>query len=144
MGTTPEEPRRRWLRALSAVAALTLVALALLTAGLVVERSRSTASARAADPSGEEVRRVHAVLHEIEQSCSGGPADSRAGERLEANADVLVRFARKYPRARFPIDDESGRALSLLLVAREALLPCAPAAAARVDEALPEEYRKGL
>lgn len=120
------------------------VALVALLAAVFVDRGRSPAPARSAKPKPQEVRRVHAVLHGIEEACSGSRVGPRVSASLEANANTIVRFARKYPQVRFPIDDESGRALSLLLVAREALLPCAPLAAARVDRALPQKYRKGL
>ncbi|MFF4728744.1 hypothetical protein ACFY3M_25990 [Streptomyces mirabilis] len=50
-------------------------------------------------------------------------------------------LSRRYPDARFPIDDETGTTLSLLLVTRQSMRDCAPALAVHVDRALPSDYR---
>lgn len=90
-----------------------------------------------------EVQRVHAALHDIGRWCESR-ADLRAPRRLARAADVILIFARRYPKARFSIDDETGSTLSLLLVARYELRNCAPTDAARVDGVLPPKVRDGL
>ena len=89
-----------------------------------------------------EVQPVHDALHDIAARCRPGAAadDPR---RVAQDAAVIMSFARRYPQAEFPIDDERGTTLSLLLVARQALTDCAPAVAAAVDDQLPTEYQSG-
>ncbi|AWK76806.1 hypothetical protein CBI38_35960 (plasmid) [Rhodococcus oxybenzonivorans] len=52
--------------------------------------------------------------------------DEAAQRRIESDVDLLVAFARAYPDASFPIDDETGRSLGLLLIARKEMQVCAP------------------
>lgn len=89
-----------------------------------------------------DVQPVHDALHDIAARCRPGAAadDPR---RVAQDAAVMMSFARRYPQAEFPMDDERGTTLSLLLVARQALTDCAPAAAAAVDDQLPTEYQSG-
>lgn len=60
---------------------------------------------------------------------------------MEIDAAVITSFAGHYPDSRFDLEDESGSALSLLLAARDDLEECEPAAAAKVNAALPTPYR---
>lgn len=90
---------------------------------------------------GDEVSRVHAALHDIGARCGPTAADPAAQQQLAADAEVIVSFAERYPEALFTIDDETGRSLSLLLVARDELTVCAPAASQRADLALPVQFR---
>lgn len=88
--------------------------------------------------SAGEVQGVHDALHDIDARCVPGRAGASG---LERDAEVILDFARRYPDARFPIDDETGRTLSLLMTAREGLRGCSPATAARIDAAVPPQYR---
>lgn len=94
-------------------------------------------------PPPRDVQQVHAVLHDFDRWCTP-QADARARQRLARGAEVIVSFARRHPAARFGIDDETGTTVSLLLVARNELRVCAPAAAASADRALPAEIRQRL
>ncbi|MFE1310495.1 hypothetical protein [Streptomyces sp. NPDC058755] len=98
------------------------------------------ATASPAVPPAADVRPVHEALHDIDARCKP-EADREARVRLRADADVIVAFARRYPNAAFPVDDETGRTLSLLLVARQSLRGCDATATARVDGALPDQFR---
>jgi hypothetical protein len=89
-------------------------------------------------PAGE-AQQVHAALHDIGDWCRTTPS-RRAQTRLDHDADLILTFARRYPEATFPIDDETGRALTLLMTTRQALSTCSPAAAARVGRALPRQF----
>ena len=95
---------------------------------------------------------VHDALHDIAARCptETGPTPATIGpdqlstsdrRQLKQDAALIVSFARRHPHAQFPIDDEQGTTLSLLLVAREALGPCSPAAAQTANELLPTEYQ---
>ena len=94
------------------------------------------------NPPATEVQRVHDALHDISDRC---PRNTQAGageqRQVDRDIDVILGFAERYPNAEFPIDDETGRTLSLLLATHDDLRTCAPAAAARVDRALPTQYQ---
>jgi hypothetical protein len=122
--------RRAWV--------LAPLALALLAAGCSGGDGPS-----AAEPSDAEVARVHRGLHYLERACRDSLTVAER-ERVDVDVDFFLTFAKRYPEAEFPIDDETGRAVSLLLVVREELERCFPAAAARVDQALPEQFRQRL
>lgn len=94
-------------------------------------------------PPPRDVKQVHDVLHAFDRWCTP-QADARARQRLARGAEVIVSFARRHPDARFRIDDETGTTVSLLLVARNELRVCAPAAAASADRALPAKIRQRL
>ncbi|MFF7643867.1 hypothetical protein [Streptomyces canus] len=94
----------------------------------------------AATPPAVDVRRVHNALHDIDARC-GTAVSGKARAELEGDADTVTAFARRYPDASFRVDDETGTTLSLLLVVRQGLRDCAPTATARVNQALPPEYR---
>jgi hypothetical protein len=135
-------------------AILGLIALAL-TAGLgwlvSTLQPDSTAPASQAEPQGlstnaalvpgDEVNRVHAALHDIGARCGATVADPATQQYLAADAEVIVTFAERYPDALFTVDDETGRALSLLFVARDELRICAPEASQRADLAIPAPFR---
>lgn len=87
-----------------------------------------------------EVDRVHDALHDMAALCFPN-LDDAAQRRIESDVDLLVTFAGRYPDATFPIDDETGRSLGLLLVARNEMHLCAPNAAARANAALPPQFR---
>lgn len=91
----------------------------------------------------DEVQRVHDVLHDLDRWCKPG-AGAGARRQLERDAGVIVSFAGRFPNSRFPIHDEFGTPLSLLLVARNELRVCSPAAAAIADRALPSKIREKL
>lgn len=94
-------------------------------------------------PPAAEVRRVHRALHDFTTWCTP-EADARARQLLQRDAELIVAFTRRHPTSRFRIDDETGNPLSLLLVTRNELRECAPAAAAVADRALPPAIRRGL
>lgn len=149
-GADARPDRRRPRLLLSAVAAAVVVALA---AAAVVAlwggSGRGSGSSTVAEPTPTgsfatpptaQVRPVHQALHDIDATCR---AKARDGERtsLTHNVDTIIDFSRRYPEARFPIDDETGSTLSLLLVTRQSMRECAPDLAIRVDRALPPDYR---
>lgn len=119
------------------------VALALVIAGLIALGAILAARGgeSAAQPTAAEVGEVHAILHRLDRTCARSGRSPQARKELDRNVGTILAFARAYPEARFTIDDESGTALSLLLVAREATRPCAPAASRRLDSALPQRFR---
>lgn len=109
----------------------------------VVAAGTPSDTASYSTPPAAEVRRVHRALHDFNTWCTPG-ADARARRQLQRDAELIVAFTRRHPTARFPIDDETGNPLSLLLVTRNELRECAPAAAAVADRALPPNIRRGL
>lgn len=86
------------------------------------------------------VRDIHQALHSIGRECRLPPA-ARGKAAIDADVRTILRFVRRYPTGRFPIDDETGSPLSLLLVTRQALVDCSPRNAALVDAALPPAQR---
>ena len=135
---------------LSVVAATVVLALA--TSAVVALRGGSgggTGSAATAEPSATasfvtppsaQVRPVHEALHDIDAVCRAKDKSARQ-TTLTRDVDTIIEFSRRYPDARFPIDDETGTTLSLLLVTRQSMRTCAPALATRVDGALPPDFR---
>lgn len=87
-----------------------------------------------------EVERLHKALHNLGEQCEPVRSD-RSKPSINRHVATILAFARRYPEGRFPIDDETGSVLSLLLVARDTLRPCEPVEAARVNRALPSEFR---
>ncbi|GAA1219387.1 hypothetical protein GCM10009665_06840 [Kitasatospora nipponensis] len=86
------------------------------------------------------MQRVHDAMHDIADHCAP-QTGATARPELAHDAQVIVAFAQRYPNATFPVDDETGRTLSLLLATRQDLGRCEPEAAARVDQALPPQFR---
>lgn len=129
---------------IAAVATVGFGTAALLAPNDISDNSRSataTPSVPPIRPPADQVRPVHDALHDIDARCDRKAAASSDQGPLQRDADRVVAFSRRYPNARFPIDDESGTTLSLLLVTRQGLRICAPEAAATVDQALPAEFR---
>ncbi len=106
---------------------------------LVVPALAACGGAR--QPTKAEVEVLHRELHFLDRACRD---DLTRGERQRVGRDVggFLAFAERYPNGEFRIDGETGRTVSLLLVVREAFERCAPAAATRIDRALPEELRQ--
>jgi hypothetical protein len=136
------------LAAAAVVLALSAIALSVLLrpatppdpSAAVVSSTASTEPPPSA-ASAAEIQRLHRALHDLGKQCQE-PEGKRSQPSINRDVDIILAFAKRYPEGRFPIDDETGSALSLLLVARNELRPCAPAAAARVDSALPPEFRE--
>ncbi|MEU0023575.1 hypothetical protein ABZ173_38790 [Streptomyces rochei] len=145
-------PRRRPGLLLSVVAATVVVALAV--AAVVALRSGSggaSGSAATAEPSpttpfvtppAAQVRPVHEALHDIDAICRAKDK-GRDGKQtsLTRDIDTIIDFSLRHPNARFPIDDETGSTLSLLLVTRQSMRTCAPTLVPRLDQALPPDFR---
>lgn len=87
--------------------------------------------ASAAAPS--DIRIVHEALHEIGTHCRASSPDLSV---IAADVDLIIAFSQRYPLGRFPIDDESATASSLLVVTREAIKDCASANLGRIDTQL--------
>lgn len=94
-------------------------------------------------PPPRDVQQVHDALHDFDRWCTP-QADDRARRHLARGVELIVSFARRHPDSRFPIDDETGTTLSLLLVTRNELRDCAPSAALVADRALPAKIRERL
>lgn len=153
-GTTAATPAGTTRHPLTAPACVTLLVIVLAAAGLVVSRhiSRSPAGSAATvlgSPTdttsyptapAPAVQGVHTALHDMAERCTPG-ASIAAQAQIGHDVDRLITFARTYPDARFTVDDENGRALDLLFIARNDMRACAPAAAKRANQALPPQYR---
>ncbi len=100
-----------------------------------------TATASYTTPPAVEVKQIHDTLDDIAARCTPN-ADPDAQRHLDQDVDVILAFAGRHPNAEFPMDDETGHTLSLLLATRDDLSHCAPAAAARVNAALPAQFRQ--
>ncbi len=99
-----------------------------------------TATASYSTPPAAEVKRIRDTLNDIAARCN--PHTTVADRRhLDRDVDVVLAVARRYPNAEFPVEDETGHTLSLLLAIRDDLRQCAPSAAARVNDGLPSRFR---
>lgn len=87
-----------------------------------------------------EVDVAHQALHDLGDACAQ-QEPSRSPSAVSQATESLLRFATRHPDGRFPIDDETGTTLSLLLVVRDELSTCAPELRPRVDALLPPEFR---
>ena len=76
-----------------------------------------------------DVQVVHDALHDIGAECLKSSPDFAM---ITMNVDSIIAFTERYPVGRFPIDDETATAVSLLVVAREATKDCAPTEATRL------------
>ncbi|ALV33115.1 hypothetical protein [Streptomyces sp. CdTB01] len=149
-GAAARPTRRRPGLLLAAVTAAVVLALA--AAAVVFLRGGSggvsgsaptaepSATSSAVTPAAAQVGPVHQALHGIDATCHANGGGGKQTS-LTRDVDTIIDFSRRYPDARFPIDDETGSTLSLLLVTRQSMRDCAPALAARVDRALPPDYR---
>ena len=79
-----------------------------------------------------EIEVAHVALHEIGAQCLADDPDLGV---IAEDVDRIIEFSQRFPIGRFPIDDETATASSLLLIAREAVKSCAPAEADRIDVA---------
>ncbi|MFK4729511.1 hypothetical protein ROT00_07480 [Agromyces mediolanus] len=127
---------------------MTVIAVVLaVTAGLVLllgyAWTQGQPSTTTSEPSSSAppaaVDAAHAALHLLGEECA---PDAEPPADVAVAVDTIASFAGRYPKGRFPIDDETGTSVSLLLVARNALIDCAPAEAARLDALLPVELRQ--
>ncbi|MGI8528718.1 MAG: hypothetical protein ACR2KO_04495 [Geodermatophilaceae bacterium] len=85
-----------------------------------------------------DAQRVHRELHAVGRVCppDGGDRTARVRPRVEA-----ILESRRYPNVSFPIDDETGTTVRLLILTRFSLRTCAPELADRVNHALPSRYQ---
>jgi len=148
--TAPSGPRRRTLVILGVGATILLLAAVI---ALAASRGRSPSPADVSAtglgaptdttyPTAPtaDVQRIHTALHDMGARCTLR-ADRAAQAQIGRDVDELISFAARYPDARFTVDGENGRALDLLLIARDEMSACAPAAAARANQALPAQFR---
>lgn len=82
---------------------------------------------------------VHAALHAIGRRCRVARHPTRA---IAAEVGTILQFAARYPNVSFSIDDEKGTTLALLFVVRDAVGRCAPSLVAKVQAAMPPQYRE--
>jgi len=75
---------------------------------------------------------AHEALHAVGDQCRQANPDPRS---ISASLSVIISFALRYPVGRFPIDDETATAASLLSVTREVVAECAPSQLSVVDAA---------
>jgi hypothetical protein len=85
------------------------------------------------------VRMVHHTLHALNQTCQ--PHTKHRLRRATREGRTILRFAKRYPAARFPIHDETGTAVELLMVTREALRTCAPTLVPTINTELPRRFQ---
>lgn len=88
----------------------------------------------------EQARKVHRTLHAIGTICESRATRGRTA-LVRRHVDSILDFARRYPSVSFPIDDETGTTVSLLIVVRDGVRTCAPSLTGKVNAALPEQYR---
>ena len=88
----------------------------------------------------EQARKVHRALHAIGTICESRETRGRTA-LVQRHVDTILDFARRYPSVSFPIDDETGSTVSLLIVVRDGVRTCAPTLTSKVNAALPEQYR---
>lgn len=79
-----------------------------------------------------DVQVIHTALHDIGAQCLKANPDL---DIIDSDVDLIIAFAIRFPVGRFPIDDETATASSLLLVTREAVKSCAPAEVGKLDGA---------
>lgn len=87
-----------------------------------------------------EVQQIHRALHALGKICKLPDATNQTA-LARPSVEAIVDFARRYPNARFAIDDETGTTVALLLVAREALRTCAPSLIPQISRTLPSRYQ---
>ena len=87
----------------------------------------------------EDVQVAHDALHEIGEQCLEADPDRDA---IGASVDSILEFSRRFPTGRFPIDDETATATTLLVVTRDAVEKCAAWAVPEVEAELPADLRR--
>lgn len=123
-------------------AAVALAALAAGCGAIAPQRPELPPDGRMAVPAAVQ-RDVHVRVHDLARICRRRGPNRAALARTTA---TFIRYFERYPSQRFrmQIDDEQGSTLSALLVLRHALRRCSQPLAARVDEVLPADIRRGL
>lgn len=120
--------RPRWPLVLAIVGPpllIAAVAVPMVMASTAVERGNLWVGASPYGPSSSasaaDVRAVLDALHRIGAQCLETSPDPLA---VRADVTIITRFAELNPAGRFPIDDETATASSLLIVTREAVKNC--------------------
>lgn len=126
------------------------MAAVLLAAGLAAcgsgARGGSPAGRAAAPgPTASERQAIHAELERVTRACSA-KGRGRAGGATTKDVERLLAFRRRYPAQRFALEagGETGTMLSVLLIARAALVRCSPAGVEAIDRVLPARIRNAL
>lgn len=140
MSSTPVPPRRpRWPLTIALTVPPVLIG-GLVTVALAGPRStEADLWVGAADygptseASASAVQVVHDALHDIGTQCLETHPDVRT---IASDVDLIIAFSQRYPVGRFPIDDETATASSLLIVTRYAIEDCAPENATRINAQL--------
>ncbi|MBW4033584.1 MAG: hypothetical protein HIU88_13145 [Acidobacteria bacterium] len=113
------------------------VAVPMVMAGAPVERGNLWVGASPYGPtssaSAADVRVALDALHRIGAQCLKTSPDPLA---VRGDVAIITRFAERNPVGRFPIDDETATASSLLIVTREAIKTCAPDQVTVINAAL--------
>ncbi len=103
------------------------VALPMLLVGAKTERGNLWIGATPYGPTSTapatDVRVVLDALHDIGAQCRKPTPDPTV---IDSDVTTITGFAKRYPVGRFPIDDETATASSLLIVTREAVKNCSP------------------
>lgn len=101
----------------------------------------------AAGPTAAERQEIWRALHSSGSACARRSTSSARRVQIRAAVTVLIGFYRKYPEQEFQLPKsgtESAHMLSVLLLARRALLPCARGAIAAIDRVIPGPVGRGL
>ena len=88
----------------------------------------------------DEAQRVHLALHAIGRICESVGTTNRTA-LVRPHIDTILDFARRFPNVSFPVDDETGATVSLLIVARDGVRTCAPSLVDTINSALPKQYQ---
>lgn len=136
----PETKRPRWPLVLAIVGPpvlITALIVPMLSTDAGTERGNLWIGASPYGPTSTapaaDVRVVLDALHDIGAQCLTTTPDPAA---IESDVTTITGFATRYPVGRFPIDDETATASSLLIVTREAVKNCQPDQVAVIDSAL--------
>ena len=141
MNSTEEPARRPRWPLIAAFAVPPVIFAALLTtalAGVGSNESDLWVGATEFGPTSKApegaVQVIHVALHDIGAQCL---KPRPALREIASDVDLIIAFSQQYPAGRFPIDDETATASSLLLVTIEAVKACAPAELDRLKDSLP-------
>lgn len=107
---------------------------------VIIESPMTTAPSMEETAPAAKVQQIHRALHALGKICKSPDATNQTA-LARPSVEAIVDFARRYPNARFAIDDETGTTVALLLVAREALRTCAPALIPQISQTLPSQYQ---